>query len=1122
MKNIAEVLNNIPKIVYWIPSILFLVVLLCKVLGGFRRGFRKTFILTIISIITLVVSYLLFVFIFKKDFFQEFLVKKLNLKDVLDVTTTNNTFNGVISAYIESNLRGNAKEIYPNFSEYTALITNLVTGFFYLILTVIVWQILYLLTYFFIYLPIFREGKYKKKKNKEYDEEGNVSTNLSKKQYKNRGYKKHRGFGSLIGLFRGVVAATFALFLFGFIYFGVSGGNKSNYDNETKITYNDKEYDLTPIYEALDNYDSDGVTYLLDRICVKGTPLYASFINLFSKTTITYEDGTSEVMYPYNELAALVSVSHDIIGIMSKYNININSEFLNQVDRLFKANDDLYNDLVNLTNSIKKSTLSDSLFKTLSNNFVSILDSLNVNNKYLNTIFKGDNAITLEDLITKDDYVRILDITKTSISIYTNYKESKDIKDIVINKSDEVITLVEKIQTLSVFNSDKSDKLNNIINELATEGISSIKVFQNVKFSGIDFVSSGDTTGEINKLCDIITNVLDSKMIVYENKDIKFNFAKISNVLNSNTSSISETKALRCIISGLISYESVAKYIYVPTGCYDTEGIIKTDDLKSLFNSLNQIVTNLEFSDENTYKASEIKNEIIPLTLDKIKDDETIIDPIYESTILKSIVAKSVYALIDKRGWSDDLASSLVLDDNNISTNIVNWTDEGAEVDLLLKTAVELYSADVISYNSASNEISYDLTNIYNLTKDDTSDLMNMATNSILLRSVLVSLLTKVISSDLLTIYVPVEAYETLDNNEKIITSSESVGLMKSLGVLCKNIDLQNGNIETMEDGVLDIIKNDISSLKLSYIFEATFSKVLYDALVKYDGDDIPYKLKLDNHNLDTNIVNWYGEDKEFENILDSLKILDIDSFSNYKTDTNVLLNNNTNINILLESNIIWYKFSNEIKNVESIAVTDASKVSDTDGTVYITKDEINKLIDSALAMDMSVLDDFVFNSTTISQASNVKTTIVSSRIIRDSISKEILMSDGATIYDTQGESSALCVEETTYNGSIFYSYTKDEVVNIIDGLGCIGIESVDIDFSLEKFMALTIIDKNKILSSQTLWYYVSNLILSNQTLSSVISTSNKEIHSILSYSNASYNISNESVVKKSYILSLS
>lgn len=1645
MNEIADLLNKIPSIAYWAPTLLFVLVLLFKVLGGLRRGFRKSLILTIISILTLVISYMLFLFVFRQDFFQEFLVNTAGLKKILGVSTNDNTLNGVVMAFVESKLSGKTADLYANFSEYTILITNLVVGLVYLIVTLIIWQVLYLLFYLIVYLPFFREGKYRKKKNKEYDASAKEETTLSKKQYKNRGYKRHRGYGSLIGLFRGVVAGVFSLALFGFIYFGVSGGNRTNYDEETKITYNGTEYDLTPIYEALDNYDSTGVTYLLDRMCVNGTPLYASFINLFSETTIKIDaDGVNTTMYPYDEIAKLVSVAHDVVGIVSRYDLTLTKdELLDDIDALFKADDNFYNDLVALTNSIKKSKLSDALYKTISSNFASILDTLGVDNKYLNTIFKGENAITLEDLITKDDYTKIIDIARDAVSLYSEYKDNKDIKDIIINKSDEVITLSDKLQTLTVFNSNASDRLNKIINELATDAMSSISLLKNVKFVDVDFVSSGNTKGEINNLLDILTNVLDTKMIVYEESTLKFDLGKVSNVLNSNTNTISESQAMRCIISGLVLSDSFSKYIYIPSNCYDSNGIITTSDLKSLFNSLNTIVTNLEFSDENTYAASEISSEVIPLVLDKVKEDETIIDPIYESTILKSIVAKSVYSIVDNRGWSEYLASSLVLDDEHIAVNITNWTDDDKEVDLVLKAVVELYSNEVVSYNTTSKEIGYSLTNIYNLTSDDASDLINMATNSILLRSILVSLLNKVVSSDLINIYVPDEAYEDAIGDDKVLSSGETVGLMKAVGVVCKTIDLQNGDTDSMVNGFLDIIEtDDVEYLTTSYIIEATLSSVLYDALAKTDyGKNIPDDLKLDDDNYDANIKNWYGEGKEFENILDSLEIvlskdiitissndgstsidydinnigslydngdedvdkflssgtirgimsavikdlnigyeiylpdsvmdgdliktsdlkamfkvikvftdagidfggedvgssiknalspicssvenkatilasvimsgtisnavysivtgddlgitvtvpstlvldeenkeanmtnwitsggelsamldslavvdlanisgisfafkltendvntlysskilsgtmsgeirnaqvsdfdlvifdynndsngnikasevyavlssiktivgyddltdeqknsfsfsevtievndvlnnkidaifasnilvdsmsyktyttingkegisipakfalttsseinyaswrdngsakgelkkmidalkalsgddIDVDNidtdgiinldstsittivtsdilyfsmsdnilgcglsipavvqviadsnyqdeiyitkdeiqnimgalkalgidsldviqissatalslsdddlntvllsyvvrfevssqvetnigevptnvketltnnafpsntnttfittteikalitslkalgitdFSSYSTDTSILLNDNTNISTLLASYIIWYKFSSEIKKVESIVVTDASLYTDTDTTVYIIKDEITKLVNSAKAMGMSTLDSFSFNAKKISETEGATATLASSRIMRDTITKNVLMGGKAIINDTTGESTALSLEETTLNSATFYSYTSDEVEGIINGLGTVGVESVDVSFTLAQFTALTNEQKNTILSSHTMWYYVSHLILNNTVAATNVTDSDKESHTIVSYATDKYQTQQEDVVKTSYILNL-
>lgn len=877
MNNLMDILAKIPSIAYWIPTIIFGVFVLYGVLRGFTRGFRKSLILVIMSLVTLTISILLFLFVFRKDFFTDYIVNAVNLKKRLNVDSENN-LNAIVAAFIEKKLGDKYGTAFSNFENYVPVLTSFVLGIVYFIVTFIIWQFLYFISYLFIYLPIFRESKYRMKKIAKYDSEEHTET-LSKRKYKNRGYKKHRGFGSLLGLFKGLLWATLVLSIFGALYYVTTGRNDENYNKEQQsaiyVTYGDETYELTELYKALYSYDTTGITYVLDRTCYNDTPIYAGILNFFTTTSVEVEDGNSVKIYPYEEIAGAMDMMHSMVNVISKYKINVKSSTLfDDLDKLFDANDDFTNDLLKITDKISASELADSLAKTLSLNFASILDTLGYSNKYTDVIFKGDNAITLLDLVTKDDFKCIINIAKNAMGLLADYKDDKDIKSVVINNSEGVVAVVEELQNLSVFSSSKSDKLNNIINELLTQAFSSVSLLKNVKFVDVDFISSGDTKGEINKLLDIFSEVLDTKMIIYENKTLKLNFGKLSSVLTSTTK-FSDSKAFRCIMSGVVDSDTGSKYLYIPSNCYDSDGIITKEELTNFFTSLKDLVTNLNYTDENVYALSEIKSEILDLTIDKIKDDGSVVDPIYDSTILKSAVAKTLYTYMADKGYSEYMAASLILDDENIETNITNWTDEGKEVDVVLKAAVELLTEEVISYDTSTKEIDISLTNIYNLTSNDSSNFMYMAKNSLFLRSILINLLENKVNSSTIVIYVPSGAY-TLDGDTKILTETETTKLMKTLGVICKSIDVMAGETDDIVNGFMDLIaSDDKNALKGSYIMEATLSRVIYKSLSSTSyASNIPSHLTLDDDTIDTNIENWYGEGKEYENILNSLSVV--------------------------------------------------------------------------------------------------------------------------------------------------------------------------------------------------------------------------------------------------------
>ncbi|MGM9970818.1 MAG: hypothetical protein ACI35W_00210, partial [Anaeroplasmataceae bacterium] len=1067
MEQVLEILGEYSTLISLVPLLIFVLVFLLYILQGLIRGFRKNLILTIISFVCFVIAYI--IFLCMRSF------------------ATNQFL-----ALIDEQLTKIETEM-PTITPYIGVIINSILGIGFMIVTLVVWRILYFIAYLAIYLPIFREGKYKKKVNRRYYEAmDNPSGDIEVSSVEP--YKKRRGFGALLGVFRGLLGGMLAISLFGSIFYLASGTYEPNLkDGEEVILQIDgKDVDLTNIYKFMDDYES--INVVAESLKISGVPIYASLPNLYSWSKLVIkEDGINTTVYPYNEVAYVVKIAHTGINIIDKYEIRLDStNIIDDLSNLLENNENFTTDVVNFIHMFGSTKLQRALGRTITNNFAKIVEDSGKSNEYFDTIFTGENAINIADLVSREDITTFLNIAQKALVIYDDYSANNDILDVIINSSKDVTDLTNEILKLTVFNSESSESLNPLISDLLETALANNSMFKGLKLEDIDWIKNGSADGEIETFVKCLNKFLETDFLTYDG-EIKLAFNNFEKLFDSTTDTsviddVSTSKALRCVLTSVLKNTQVSgSDIYIPDTSLDTSGIIKADEFKELFDSIGEIVEKTDFSTLEPLTVSEISDNVLPKVLESASEDKLLASAIVSSDILASIMSKIAYETLNEK-YPGAIVDDLVLDDEHIVQNMPNWIGPDGELAIFLNIACDLYSEEVITYNG---EIEFNLSNLSRVTTD-TSYLITDAPRSLLLRGMLVELTNSLIGETISLIF-PEESY-TMAGSVKLLTEDELRSLLKSVAFIANSIDLEEGlDTSQMAEKFIDVIKtsDDIDRLSGSVIIEATVSKLLYDSLSETTYlQTIPDDLKLDSEHFDDNIKNWYGEGKEFSKAIKALReilksgIVEVSLSPSVSVETNI--NNVSNlfdgqavepIDTILESQILLTMVSGVVEDLDiGYELYLPTEVYENNN---ISALEIKKLLKACNLLLSSNID---FNSPTISDdiksalneicsLDTNKDLIIDSTIMSGTLSLAIYkilvdMSSGTITFNIPDE---LVLDEANKEANISNWMGNDnELRKILDCLSVVDLTSVDnIDFVFKLSQEdVNVISNSKIVAS--------------------------------------------------------
>ena len=206
----------------------------------------------------------------------------------------------------------------------------------------------------------------------------------------------------------------------------------------------------------------------------------------------------------------------------------------------------------------------------------------------------------------------------------------------------------------------------------------------------------------------------------------------------------------------------------------------------------------------------------------------------------------------------------------------------------------------------------------------------------------------------------------------------------------------------------------------------------------------------------------------EIQALLKSLRTLGITNINSYSINGDKLFNI-TDIEALLNSKIVWFGFSQNIKSNEELVVTKQSLY--TANNDYIKKDEISYLIDGVKSGNGTSLSSISYNPQNLDSLK-----IATSSILRDTIAK-ILFYDNKT----NSMDDDISIVATLKDGEKFYTYSYDEINALLTGLRLLGISDFrtsGLNFSISQFQFISDSTvRETILNSTTIWIYISKLV---------------------------------------------
>ena len=1124
------------KIIPWITTVIFAVCFIICIVKGLLRGFRKSLILFLLTLLALIISYAIYLLVLRKSFFDKLIIDSFwdQIKNATGISDKPSRLSEVLSLMIKKNMSEEVQVNYSYFENVVEALVNSILGLLYMVLTFFAWILTYILLYFVVYLPFFREGKYKKKLKKKCENESDIEDisdeNADEDNKKNKVYKKRRLLGGLVGSVKGILMGIIFTSFFVTLFYIYSNNKTYKFEDgeEIVVQLDDKEYNLTDIFDFLYEYDRTGVNFALNRMVIDGQPIGAYIPSLFCNGKIVIkEDNIKTKIYPIKELANIFGILEEGTVLLNDYGIIVGTsdeKTLTQLKILITTNDEFVNALYEFITSIpSKTPLFKTLGKIISIHFYDMLVNAGYSNKYLDCIFRGDHAITISDIVNKSDIKVCLNIVSKGINTYDDYKDTKDIKEIFINQTQIVKSIVNEILNLYVFEND-SDTVNGLVGDLLEIVCENVNTLKGISFDGIKFVGKSNILSEFT---NTVFKFLNISLIEYSDKNIVFNYKNINSIFNSEngeTSVIDDIKSseiLRRISSCVLENSDVGSgKLYIPSSCKDEMGYIKSSEFVQFFTSIQQVIESSTFSKDQIY-LNDLAEDIVPEIINTISNNKNMPSYVSSSNVLTSIASNYIYDSIKD---TVTIPEELVLTDEVREQNIDTWLGNDGELYHLLNAAITYGVGDIIAngaeinindfldsskmetalnskiiYYTVSKEIlevsetseeimipsiakdgdllkKEEIVNaigaIEELEKDlETKDIDSLNQNVILTKDLDIDTILKSniiwysVSDSFANcgVNIPNVSYVDKDASEKYISKDEiknTITALKKLG---------QDNLDAIEINSTVFLTLYADDAKMDLILDSYTARYeISSRFIEKIGDDVPVDVKevIEDQNFITK--------DEIKSVTKALNEFGIIELNNYTMNQQKLLQT-SNYDNILSSHIIWFKATKEIINSGQFIILDSATDTTIGSDVYLKYNEVKNLL---MVSNKLGLESLGMSSLDISKikSNNLETTIGDTITLRATLTDIVLyQNQNGIIYDIDHITSG----NSLYNSSdVRYVYTSTETVNIINGLNALGITNYNdsLTYTKENVKALDQNSQEILLSSNTLYLYTSKL----------------------------------------------
>lgn len=519
--------------------------------------------------------------------------------------------------------------------------------------------------------------------------------------------------------------------------------------------------------------------------------------------------------------------------------------------------------------------------------------------------------------------------------------------------------------------------------------------------------------------------------------------------ISSNTETYSSI--LHATISKyLIEYDTDGT-ILIPTAAYENAQLIQGKEIVNLIQSIKK----LEIDDFNQVKED-------PMSL-MHKVDQKMAEELFlkENTETYSSILHATMSKYLLEPPSADQEKVMIIP-NSVVT-LANDQEKASFVD-----GQEIVHLIQALKGIGIEEIDFETFTLDDLMIQDIYAQKEVINNSLILRASTTAYIEKA------NIEIPNSAYAYQDSTSSYVTTDEFNAFMDivySLFDVENQPDLTLKTLKTLKlsDFTIDQIYQSKDSLSSSKIVRNMVTKEMINAL---GNTSLPAD-SLDTENMIT--------EEEVQNLIESLKILEIQDLTTIEVNNLTLDVLKKNDYAILNSIIIWDKISEEIKGIDALVIP--SDVQETiQGQQRIKKDEIKKIFTSLETLEIQTIasidvDSLVQTALSDSFDESKIRTMLDSTIIEKTASKNIKdnYNMGASIFKLpENQKVSNSIGESITIDYVSNDIDKEEIVSLLLSAKTLGFRNMEVtEFSFDEFLSRNLSDEDvqTILSSKIISY---------------------------------------------------
>ena len=909
-----SVSEQIAFAIAWVPTILFVLIVLIATLRGLRRGLRKSLILALHATCAgalCVAFFFIMVCVEDVDAGTLNVVNLLmggegSLQRALGVSESCATLKGVLAEYI-CVLAG-----IDGITPYVYTLVDMAYRIIFAVLSLLIFFVIDFILYI-VYVLCYSQRKYKKNRMLEFK---NGKTDKS--------YKKHTLGGGIVGLVRGVAVGLLSLSFLGSAFYVVAGGKGEGKLDDYDFGDDDINF-YYQIYRSIEGYGSQGIFKILNAMSdATDTPYYLFAADLiFSGELNDDEFGISENVKFREELASLTGFARETLGLLMKY-----------------GSDEL--------NAVVGGEVTDNAFDTV----VQVMTK---------TGFKEEFDLLIDAF---DEQSYVINLSMSFVNAVVNHiDELSFTKDNIGEGERELIKLIFKKGFLTENIPDERALIEetgkaeaegeNIRPYLTVKHIitkSDVKVVLNVVLS----VLAGGDTGDTLALVKRIVPEIEKLSILSSDRKAEFN-----PVLGR----------MYCLFENLYltsDGEDGVTYSEINSDGIDWIGEINgllevVDDATTLYDNLSSIegealdIVKILFNEENVHYAENMQayDEVCRLltesrVMGRALSTHFVYKKIYEGL---TSLSENIY-IPEKINFSNTYDK----DGNVISygetyqllygVKLLFGGDNAKIIDTLLNVDGDTPIEDILNVLAQAVEPDEN---------GNTNPLVRHLTDSVILRSVISIELIEVGGN---TLYVPKAALEEVDNTRvNLITKRELCGLLENMTKLVDFVmpfmDEENPDAWKTEIDNFLIANDDFYALvQDNRIFEGTVARMFTEKIKEYGTSIITVPKDLDGFE---NIDGWItvnNKQGELLFLLDALRYTQFkisDVLLNAVESTSIIEKicdmNEGELDAFFSSRVLHYTVSHYILDDGATVGEDFILVVPKNSRDYLDNDSIESLI---------------------------------------------------------------------------------------------------------------------------------------------------------------------------------